>query len=670
MSREWIFVIVLLLLAFALRTLGLTHIPPGLHNDEVVEIKLTESVANGRIGIFFPEDTGHETLYYYFAAPFLHIFGNTIFAMRLPTVFLSMISMCVVWALTRRLFGRVAALTALAGFAVTFWTVAFGRIISHVCMEVPLAALSAYCFWRARSFSGWKAIALWAMSGLWLGLSINTYTAARALPAIFVAFGAYIIVVHQAEWHQWWREIAIVLIMTAIVVTPLALYLIRHPTADQLDFFDINRPLVELRKGNLQPVIKTSLRTLGMFAFVGDPLPYFDIPGRPVFEPVGALLLAAGLLIALWRWRQPKYAFVVLWFFLSLTPGMLSQPAPNYTRTLGVQVVLFAFPGIAVTSLLARKRNAILHSALTLLFVGNLAWTVYSYFIVWPNLESVRFWHQSDLKAATDYLQDDPDASPVAVCVPDRLLNERDPWWKPAWQHMRYLLHRPELSVRYYNCTDAMILIAAPARYAFPGTANADELSQFPIYRHFLSSAHTELETLPDRSGIIVHSEHIPTLERYLTNVAAESKVSWPSETDEPEQPAWRPPLTFGDQVKFMGYTLSASVLEPGESFDLAAYWQVNETAAPGLVQFTHVLADDGTIITQQDRLALTSRNLLPDDIFVQIHHLTLPSDVAKGEYALTMGLYTPSDGVRLGITKAGQSLGDRLWLEPITVDK
>ena len=180
--REWTAVLALLLLAFALRTIDLTRVPPGLHNDEVADAEITESVTHGRLAIFFPENIGNEGLYYYFAAPFMDFIGNSIFALRLPPAFLSLISACIIWALARRLFGPVVALTALAGFTIAFWPVAFGRILLHVVMEVPLAALSAYAFWRAREVKGRRALGLYALSGLCVGLAIDTYTAARILP--------------------------------------------------------------------------------------------------------------------------------------------------------------------------------------------------------------------------------------------------------------------------------------------------------------------------------------------------------------------------------------------------------------------------------------------------------------------------------------------------------
>ncbi len=206
----------------------------------------------------------------------MSVFGQSVWAVRLPSIVLSMLAMCVIWALARRLFGPIAALTALAGFAITFWTVAFGRIVLAVVMIVPLGALSAYFFWRAFSAQGRRAVAMWVFAGVWLGMALLAYTAARVIPVVFVAFGVYALIVRRSEWRKWIKAVAITVIVAAIVSAPMFIYLAAHPADDQLGFFDIDRPLRELKQGNLQPVIETSLRTLGMFTFVGDPLPYYD----------------------------------------------------------------------------------------------------------------------------------------------------------------------------------------------------------------------------------------------------------------------------------------------------------------------------------------------------------------------------------------------------------
>jgi 4-amino-4-deoxy-L-arabinose transferase-like glycosyltransferase len=664
--REWIVVIAILLLAFALRTIDLTRVPPGLHNDEVVAAKLTETVVNGRLTIFFPEDTGMEPLPFYVAAPFMKFIGTTVFAIRLPAIFESMLALSIIFALGRRLFGKRAALIAIASFAITFWTLVFGRIVLNVTLLPPLATLLAYLFWRAWSSRGKREIVLWLLTGVTLGLCLLAYTAARILPAILVVFAVYVLITHQSDWRRWWKGIAITLVVGAMVSAPMFIYLANNPSADDFSAFDIERPLVELKNGNLQPVIETSFNTLGMFAFNGDPLPYYDVPNRPVFDPITALLLAIGLLIALWRWRKAEYAFVFIWFFIALAPGMLSQPAPNYTRTLAVQSVLFFLPGLAIVVLIDHFRAKIIYAAFALLFVGNLVWTANDYFNVWPSIDTVRFWHQSGLYAVANILQSDPSSSPVAICLPDNLIDERTWWWNPAWRHMHYLLQRPDLSIRYYNCADTMILIDGSARYAFPDAIDEATLQEFLIYSQFLAPAATDRVELPQRLGTMLRVDRSQTsLAQVLNQVMLSSTV-----TLDVDQSAAQVPIDFGDEVKLLGYSLSKTSVKPGHSIDLVTYWQVTASLPPQLSQFTHVLDGQGNIVAQQDRWMVTSQSLQIGDVVIQIHHLDLPNDLKLGNYQLAIGLYTQSDGKRLPIIVNGQPHGDRVFLRSIEVTK
>ena len=135
-------------------------------------------------------------------------------------------------------------------------------------------------------------------------------------------------------------------------------------------------------------------------------------------------------------------------------------------------------------------------------------------------------------------------------------------------------------------------------------------------------------------------------------------------------------PIDLGDRVQFLGYALSAESIKRGGSFDLTTYWHVTGDGSaslttglpPQLSQFTHVLNAQGEIVAQQDGLSLTSTSLRAGDVFIQIHHLTLPTDLKSGTYDLSIGLYTQVDGNRLPIVANGQPQGDRLFLRSIDV--
>jgi hypothetical protein len=266
----------------------------------------------------------------------------------------------------------------------------------------------------------------------------------------------------------------------------------------------------------------------------------------------------------------------------------------------------------------------------------------------------VRFWHHSSLYAVAQHAQRDPDNSPLVVCLPDYLIDERTSWWRPAWRHMRYLLQRPDVEVRYYNCADTLIFPAGVARYAFPDVADEAALQQFPIA---LWLTQADQAQLPDRLGVILKADLATAVEQHL-QIAAQSPVKF----DDSNEAAL--PIDLGSKVEFLGYTLS----QTRKDAELVTYWRATDQLPPQLSQFTHVLNDKGDIVTQQDRLMLTAQSLRPGDVFAQIHQLTLPENAGPGSYPIAIGLYTQPDGKRLPIMQDQQPRGDRLFLQPLVM--
>ena len=248
------------------------------------------------------------------------------------------------------------------------------------------------------------------------------------------------------------------------------------------------------------------------------------------------------------------------------------------------------------------------------------------------------------------------------VCLPDYLIDEREPWWIPAWRHMRFLLHRDDVSVRYYNCTDTLILPEGAARYAFPDANDDATLEQFPIYQQFLApppAAPSDRIMLPDRLGVILKVDRATTpLDRQLA-IASQGQVFFENATGPTQDP-----IDLGGKMSFLGYTQSRA----GNELTLTTYWRVIDQLPSQLSQFTHVLDAQGQIVTQADRLMLTSQSLRAGDVVAQIHRLTLPENLSAGSYRVAIGLYTQPDNKRLPVMDNGQPHGDRLFLESVKV--
>jgi 4-amino-4-deoxy-L-arabinose transferase-like glycosyltransferase len=401
MLKRWL-PVALVLMAFAMRTAWLAEVPPGLHHDEVIYTSIAEKALGGGWSIFYPEGQGREGFYIPFLAAALRWLGTGAFALRVPSVFLSVLGLCAVYALTRRLFGSSVALFALAEMSFTFWSLFPGRVAMRAVTEPLVAALAAYALWVAvhkaqvggrRPDSTIRSLGF-VVAGLLIGLTVYTYRGARALPAIVVALPLYLALFDRATLRRTWRGLFVCAVVVVMVAAPLVILLTTHPGLDQLGWAGRDRVLRALSAGDGRPMLSTTAATLGAFFFRGDPDDYYNLGGRPVFGLVTGALFAVGVLLALKRIRQLRYAYLLMWFALALAPGMVSEPAPHFYRILGAQMAAFAFPGISLQNLKSKVSNLkgrAIHLKLEAwylilvlaLVAADGLWNARDYFMIW-----------------------------------------------------------------------------------------------------------------------------------------------------------------------------------------------------------------------------------------------------------------------------------------------
>ncbi|MCZ7670059.1 MAG: hypothetical protein M5U34_24235 [Chloroflexi bacterium] len=92
-----------------------------------------------------------------------------------------------------------------------------------------------------------------------------------------------------------------------------------------------------------RPVLANALKILAMFGFVGDPLWRQGVAGMPVFGPVVALLFYLSLPLCLWRWRDARYGFLLLWLATAVIPSLVTINAPSAIRLINLLPVLGIF---------------------------------------------------------------------------------------------------------------------------------------------------------------------------------------------------------------------------------------------------------------------------------------------------------------------------------------
>ncbi|MBK6712421.1 MAG: hypothetical protein IPG51_19130 [Chloroflexi bacterium] len=212
----------------------------------------------------------------------------------------------------------------------------------------------------------------------------------------------------------------IVLLMAALVSLPLFLTLRADPTLQQrVD--QLAGPLAALRQGDLKPVLQSTLQTMGVFSFTGDPRWTYSWPGRPLFDWVTAVLFYAGLGVAFLRLETAE---------LRLCPYLAGRrPASQRPHAASAQHRapgwghaggLCAARPCRRSCRLARKRpsplfaRVLLPGVLTAVLLLNIALTIRDGFIRWPQAYETRLDHyQSVLLDISRHVKTNPAAALV-----------------------------------------------------------------------------------------------------------------------------------------------------------------------------------------------------------------------------------------------------------------
>lgn len=670
-------ILLILLLAFGLRLAALTSLPPGLTHDEANHGREAIGILDGILLFYFPLNYGSEPLYSYTVAGFMALLGEGLFALRLVNVMAGTAVIAAVYTWANRAFDRKVALVTAVLLALSFWPLAASREALRAGLLPLFMTLAVWFFWqlfvnaesqsRRGDMPGKRTFALFADHpttllvigfGVCVAVTLHIYLAARVAWLLFPLFLLYLLLAHRPAFGRMWRPTLAGLLLAALLVAPMFLYLERYPYAlTRLDMLD--RPLNDLRQGNLLPVMRNA--TGALLAFVwpgqGDQFLAYNIPGRPVFEVVTAVFFLIGIAVCLWRWRQPNAAFLLLWFGVGVLPSLITGATANTTRNLAALPAVFMLPAIGFWAVATwfgqrwpRYGRGVTAVALTvwLFWVG--VTTINDYFIRWGQSPDVRGAYQRNLVEALAYLDSQELDGPV-------LLSTVYPG--PA--------HDPSIALVLAGDTDFRW---ADARYALVLPGGQDTLAIIP--------ASTPLH--PAFAVLAGPQEAVPLrpddLDPSFTLVELEAKAM-PWDTATSTAPGAGVNLNNAVTLRHAGWL--AESVEPGGVAELLTIWQVQDPAQVGpivppafttdVVLFTQVLAADGRPFAQRDSLEAPSWAWQPGDVILQIHAVPIPADAAPGEYPAIVGIYDRASGARLPVlNETGAPVDDKVGAPPLVI--
>jgi len=332
--------------AFALRFWDLGGIPRNLGGDEGTCALDGLALLDGRLGNPFATGWfGFPNLSFIPFGLAAKVLGNTIFAVRLPTVILGTAAVLGTYLLGRELWGRWVGLVSASLLAVGHFHLHYSRLAVNNIFDTTVASLA---FWlMARGFRT-RSTGLMASAGLLLGLGWYGYLGARLAGVIAVAWVGWRAMVERGFLRVHWRRILIVGVAALVVMMPLVLFYLDNPAqltsrTNQVGIFSSGwlENEVEITGLSAARIFADQVRksVLG-FNYTLDRV-FWYMPQIPLLDWVSAALLLFGLVWSAARWRDPGSILLLLWFWSAVFFGwILTENPPSSMRMIIVAPVL------------------------------------------------------------------------------------------------------------------------------------------------------------------------------------------------------------------------------------------------------------------------------------------------------------------------------------------
>ncbi len=668
----------ILILAAFLRLYHLATVPFGWHPDEATKALLARDVLAGKyFPVFFSAFTGREALFVYLEALLFTFVGEGIFAGRLLSAFVGILTVALTYSTGREWFNHRIGLLAAALLAVSLWHLIASRngyraviqpLIQLPVLYLLIRGLRLGAADRRRTF-------YFVAAGIFLGLTQYTYTAVRLFPFLIMLVVILVWIFDRRRVMDNLANLGLMALVAFLLFLPLGLYFWQNPAdffgrAAQISVFSPERAGGD-SVARLWQSIKETAR---MWTVWGDINYRFNITGQPVFGWITGVMFFLGISLSIWFAMRQKglkrvaYLTLLLWLGIMLLPMILSaESLPYYQRAIGALPAVYFFPAITLDagfSWIERRgsrRITRLSTAVLLIFIGWLSISTYS--------DYFREWH--------DVPRNDDDRRVAMVYVAEYL--KQNPPEENLYLSTQYMQH-PTLAllaqdqydgIHWFDAQQSLPLPAPDQEATYILLAENEPqhwlLEQVPGLQHL----HTGVDRF-DRPVFDVYrwtNTDVP-----LPEDTGPATWSWAT-SFEPGDPqglinAISLPVDFGGVMQFLGSSRSEVEVNRGETLELILQWQLMEKPTRQYTIFAHLLAPDGRVISGFDANEYPTSfwQEAGDEQLLSYMRLPVGHEISPGEYQLEIGVYNQPTGERLMIRDGDEVVADRLLLAPVIV--
>jgi DNA-binding beta-propeller fold protein YncE len=372
---EWVLFGLVLCVGTFFVVFRLSEFPPGLNHDAAWEGMYSIRILNGEpYTAYANEAWGRETFTFYLKALSIKLLGATQLGVEGPSIVGGILILPFLYWWARNMFGARVAVMATLLLGASGWHLIFSRTGWRSDLQ-PLFTVITCCFFiRGMITAGWLDFAL---SGIGLAATLNTYNGARAFPLLFPLW-VVLVILQSWQWRGFLRRygtgLAAFIASFSVAVAPLVWVALTrwHEFTGRAAYLVGASSFV----GNL----KTAAL---LFNYWGNGDDFFV--STPGLEVPAAIFLVFGFLWLLARWRDERAQFVLLGLAVNILPGIVSSP--NLNRSVGTMPFIFfvsalgvVFFARALTRLVPRV-GALLAGLLLVVVAGTAVYATYTEFL-------------------------------------------------------------------------------------------------------------------------------------------------------------------------------------------------------------------------------------------------------------------------------------------------
>ncbi len=622
---------VVLLLAAGLRLWRLSEVPPGQHHDEAFHLLSAQAIAAGARPVYITGNQGNDPLFAYLSALTVTLLEGAPWAGRLLAAWVGLLTVALTLRLGQAMFpGRSVGLWAGLALAGLYWHLSMSRWGSQPVLASAAAAGTMLGLWRgARSGrrGGYVLAGFSLAAGLW------SYVAFRLFPIIPLAAGLAWLAAGRGRRRQLLAGGLLAGALALVLYAPLGLYFLQHPEWFFHRYTQISVLAAPTPGGTLARLAEHTVDVTAGLVLPGrgDQDWRQNLPGRPAFDVVQALLFALGGWLVLRRSPRPAAVALGAWVVIGLLPAVLTEFPPQFGRTVMVTPALALLIGCAADALWTWAHSrAWLRLGLAVAVAGSLFVTARDYFVRWGGDEHLFIAFDAGLRAVSEALGQ---SSSDAALYMTPIFRE--------YPTLEYALGPQAYGrLRAFNGRACLVLPADARGPAAYGVIVAEDGRTLPA----LTAAFPDgsLRSLADSAG---------------RPYAAVFTIPAGQTAHLPEQAAGAP--VFGDLLRLRAHTGADSPLPSGQVLELTLTWELTAPTAAALTSFVHVLgpgqAGGAVLYAQRDRQpcdnAYPTWQWQPGELLTEYVSLPLPPDMPPGRYSLNVGWYDSVSQARLPLT-------------------